>query len=46
MKPKKLGKIKEKENVYNKVSELYNKRFENYYDEYDELKIQAYKFKT
>ena len=35
MKLTKLGKIKEK--VYNTVSELYNKRFENYYDEYDEL---------
>ena len=33
MKPKKIDKIKEKENVYNTVSELYNKRFENYYDE-------------
>ena len=37
-KPTNLGKIKEKEKVYNAVSELYNnKRFENYYDEYDEL---------
>ena len=35
MKPTKLGKIKEK--VYNTASELYNKRFENYYDEYNEL---------
>ena len=35
MKLTKLGKIKEK--VYNTVTELYNRRFENYYDEYNEL---------
>ena len=33
---KKLGKIKEKEKVYNTVRELYNKRSENYYNEYTE----------
>ena len=32
-----LGKIKQKKNVYNTVSDIYNKSFENYYDEYDEL---------
>ena len=37
MKPIKLDKIKENEKLYNKVSELYNKRFENYYDEYHKL---------
>ena len=37
MKPINLSKIKEKEKVYNTVSELHNKRFKNYYDEYDEL---------
>ena len=31
MKPIKLDKIKEKEKVYNKASELYNKRFKNCY---------------
>ena len=35
MKPTKLGKIKEK--VYNIVSELYNKRFEKFYNEYNKL---------
>ena len=28
-----LDEIKEKEKVYNTVSELYNKRFQNYYDD-------------
>ena len=37
MKPTNLDKIKEKERVYNTVSELYNKRFRNYYDDYNEL---------
>ena len=37
MKPIKLDKIKEKEKVYNTVSELHNKRFENYYDKYNKL---------
>ena len=37
MKPTKLDKIKEKEKVYNTVSELYNKRFDNYYDEYNKF---------
>ena len=37
MKPTNLVKIKEREKVYNTVSELYNKRFENYYDKYNEL---------
>ena len=37
MKPQKLDKIKEKEKVYNTLSELYNKRFENCYDEYNKL---------
>ena len=37
MKLRNLAKKKEKEKVYNTVSELYNKRFENYYDQYDEL---------
>ena len=31
-----LGKIKEKEKVHNTVSELCNKRFRTYYDEYNE----------
>ena len=52
-KPTKLGKIKEKEKGYNTVTELYKRRFENYFDEYNEFsdvkkkqarsKIQAYK---
>ena len=37
MKPTNLGRVKENEKVYNTVSELYNKRFENYYNEYNEL---------
>ena len=37
MKPRSLGKKKEKEKVHNTVSKLYNKRFKNYYDQYDEL---------
>ena len=37
MKPINLGKIKEKEKVHNIVSELYNKRFENYYYDCNEL---------
>ena len=37
MKPTKLGKIKEKEKVYNAVSIFCNKRFENYYSENNEL---------
>ena len=37
MKPIKLDKIKDKEKVYNTVRGLYNKRFENYYNEYNEL---------
>ena len=37
MKPTKSGKIKKKEKVYNTVSELYNKKFENYYNEHNEL---------
>ena len=37
IKPKNLGKIKEKEKVHDTMSELYHKRFENYYVEYDEL---------
>ena len=36
MKTIKLDKITEQK-VYNTVSELYNKRFENYYDEYNKL---------
>ena len=35
MKPTNLAKIEEK--VYNTVSELYNKTFINYCDEYNEL---------
>ena len=35
--PIKLDKIKEKEKVYRTVSELYNKRFKNYYDKYNKL---------
>ena len=52
-KPTKLGKIKEKEKGYNTVTELYKRRFENYFDKYNEFsdvkkkqarsKIQAYK---
>ena len=52
-KPTKLGKIKEKEKGYNTVTELYKRRFENYFDKYNEVsdvkkkqarsKIQAYK---
>ena len=37
MKPTKLGKIKEKEKVYNTVSQLYNNRFKIYYNECNEL---------
>ena len=37
MNPIKLDKIKEKEKVYRTVSELYNKRFKNYYDKYNKL---------
>ena len=37
MKPTNWVKIKEREKVYNTVSELYNKRFENYCDKYNEL---------
>ena len=37
MKLRNLAKKKEKEKVYNTKSELYNKRFENYYGQYDEL---------
>ena len=37
MKATKLDKIKEKEKVYNTVSELYNERFQNYYDECNKL---------
>ena len=37
MKPKNVSKIKEKEKVYNTESDLYNKRFENYYYEFNEL---------
>ena len=33
MKPIKLDKVKEKEKLYNTVSKLYNKWFENHYDE-------------
>ena len=36
MKTIKLDKITEQK-VYNTVSELHNKRFENYYDEYNKL---------
>ena len=32
-----INMIIQKEKVYNTVSELYNKKFENYYDEYDGL---------
>ena len=32
-----LGKIKEKKKVYNTACELYNKRPENYYSEYNKL---------
>ena len=52
-KPTKLGKIKKKEKGYNTVTELYKRRFENYFDKYNEFsdvkkkqarsKIQAYK---
>ena len=49
MKLIKWDKIKEKEKVHNTVSKLYNKRFENYYDEYNTLsdvkKISAKKCK-
>ena len=37
MKLTSLVKIKEKEKVHNTASELYNKRFENYYSEYNKL---------
>ena len=36
-KPTKLGKIKEKEKGYNTVTELYKRRFENYFDKYNEF---------
>ena len=35
MKSTNLGRIKKK--VYNTTNELYNKRFENHFDEYNEL---------
>ena len=35
VKPKTLHKINEKEKMHNTESELYNKRFKNYYDEYN-----------
>ena len=37
MKSKKVDKVKRKEKLYNIVSELYNRMFENYYDEYNKL---------
>ena len=37
MKPTNLDKIKGKEKVHHTVSKLYNKKFENYSNEYDEL---------
>ena len=37
MKPLNLGQIKEKVKNYNTASELCNKRFENYCNEYNEL---------
>ena len=37
MKPIKLDNVKEKEKWYNRLSELFSKRFENYFDEYNEL---------
>ena len=50
MKTTKLDKINVKERVYNTVGELYNKRFENYYDEYNKLsdvkKIKKFKSKN
>ena len=36
MKPTKLDRIKERK-VYDTVIELYNKKFQNYYDEYHKL---------
>ena len=35
MKPTNLGKIKEKVKVYNTVSELCNKSYKSYYDDYN-----------
>ena len=55
MKPIKWDKTKEKEKVYNTVSELYRKRLENCYDKYNKLsrvkkistkKISSLKLKT
>ena len=37
VKSRSLGKIKEKEKMYNAVSELCNKIFENYHNEYNKL---------
>ena len=37
MKSRSLGKVKEKEKVYNAISELYTKRFENYHNQYNKL---------
>ena len=37
MKSRSLGKVKEKEKVYNVISELYTKRFENYHNQYNKL---------
>ena len=37
MKPIKLDNVKEKEKWYNRLRELFSKRFENYFDEYSEL---------
>ena len=34
-KPTKLDMMKDKEKVYNTMIELYNQRFENYYDQYE-----------
>ena len=39
-----LSKKKEKEKVYDAAAELYNKRFENYYDEYQELSVPKKKW--
>ena len=52
MKSLKLDKTKEKEKLHNTMSELYKKRFENYYDEYNKLpdvkkkKISTIKIQT
>ena len=46
LKPIKLETMKDKEKGYNIVSELCNKSFENYYDEYDKLSDVKKKIST